>query len=323
MDPIKYAEKLRPRMINLPEKKVLLARFTDPTSQMKWDTKKISFDFFRRKTYVQPDEWDRNPLPYDGKPASIAAQKLNLNIRDCTHVLLFQVNGCNLSCWFCYVNDEINRAIPGSGRFFTAQEILLHYLAATRKAQFTPDKLNILRISGGEPMLVPEIIVWLIEEVKNLDLQNSIYLWADTNLTPDFYFTKLNDEQRKLIKEFPNIGFMGCYKGIDEFEFWKNTKADPKFLSRQFKMHRHYVDEGLDFYTYLVPLFFNHKNLEERIKRFIKIFCQEVGEKELKNLWILEMHDYYTSTKERLTPEGKQAIEDQEKVKEVWQRLVG
>lgn len=317
MDPIKYAEKLRPRMINLPKKKILLARFTGPTSQMKWDTKKIFFDFFR--TYGRPDEWGRSPLPI----VSFAAQKLNFDIRDCTHSFVFQVNGCNLFCWFCYVNDAINRAIPESGRFFTAREILFYFLVAARKAQFTPEKLNILRISGGEPMLVPEIIVWLIKEIKNLELQNLIYLRVDTNLIPDFYFTKLIEEQRKLIREFPNVGFTGCYKGIDEFEFWKNTKADPKFLSWQFKIHRRYLDEGLDFPAYLVPLFHNHKNLEERIKRFINIFCKEVGEKELKNLWLLEIHGYYPSTKERLTPERKRAIETQEKVKEIWWRLVG
>lgn len=344
-DPFKRAEIIRPRMIDLVNKKVLLANFSESPQAGDIYNKHRVNDFFRIKQYEWPEKIQKGPQIarsdiFRSEPAGIAALRLNqslqkhseknparlLNTADCNSVVLFQVNGCNVCCWQCYVDDINKSANPQYGKLFSAEEILIQFLIEARKTSFItdPDKrINILRISGGEPFLVPEVIFWTIEALEKFELQDFIYLWVDTNLmTGDFYWRYLTEEQRTRIREFKNIGFVGCYKGYDEESFTKTCGAAPEFLKEQFKMHRRLVDEGLDVYTYLYPLVYRVltvPELRKRITDFIDRLQQEIGPLAPLRLTTPDVKKY-SPTEMRLTPERELAFELQYQAIEIWKK---
>lgn len=297
-DPIKRAEKLRPRMIDLKNKKVLLASFVG-TSQAKDIAvrTKVVADYFRSKIYEKPEEIEQEIHNFRREPAGVAAERLKVPslclseenkkdwrgpaIEECNNVFLFQLNGCNLNCWYCYVDDINKSANPKFGDYMSCEEILMYFLIESRKGQFFKNSnkhVNVLRISGGEPFLVPEVICWMIEAIEKFDLQDYLYLWVDTNLsTGEFYWKYLTDKQREKVRNYKNIGFMGCYKGIDAEMFSEVTGAAPEFFEGQFKMHRELIDEELDVYTYLYPIPLSTHNLKSRISAFINRMQKEVS----------------------------------------------
>lgn len=340
-NPIKRAEILRPRMIDLENKKVLLASFVG-TSQAKDIAvrTRVVGDYFRSKIYEKPEEIEKEVHNFRREPAGIAAKRLKIPsldlskenrkewqgplIAQCNNVFLFQINGCNLNCWYCYVDDINKSANPKYGDYLSCEEILLHFLLESRKGQFFRNynkQVNVLRISGGEPFIVPEVIYWMIETIEKFDLQDYLYLWVDSNLsTADFYWRYLTDKQREKIRNYKNIGFMGCYKGIDAEMFSEVTGAAPEFFEGQFEMHKKLIDEGLDVYTYLYPVVESTHNLEKRIFSFIDRMQDKVFE-----LAPLRMTTPYIKiytpieTDARLTPERMKAIDkNQHLAMKIW-----
>jgi len=342
-DPIKRAEEIRPRMINSKNKKVLLASFTGVSQAKDIPMRRIIGDYFRIKIYEKPEEIEKGLHNFRQEPAGIAAcrlkqsiQKQSLkrglltspNIKECNGAFIAQINGCNLKCWQCYVDDVNKSANPKYGRFFSAEEILIEFLVESRKAQFLIDpdrKVNILRLSGGDPFLVPEIIVWIIEAAEKFGLENYIYFWVDTNLASgDFYWKYLTNKQREKIRNFKNIGFMGCYKGYDEESFTKTCGAAPKFFNEQFKMHRRLIKEELDVYSYFYPLVYSDYS-DRKLRKCLVLFINRL-QKEVNLLAPLRLTTPYTKiyspTQNRLTPERKKSLELQYAATKIWKEEI-
>lgn len=325
-DPTKLAKILRSRMIDPENKKVLLSRLSG-TLQAKNIAEHTSVleDYFRTKLYITPKQWRQLKEPFRGEPAGIACRKLKVPRIDCNAPFTFQVNGCNCRCWFCYVDDTNNSADCSFGRFFTAEEIVINFLVASlveSKKYLGADqpRLNVIRMSGGEITLVPEIIPWMIEALEKYNLEEHVYLWVDTNLlTGDFFWKYLTREQIEGIKNFKNIGFVGCYKGLDEKSFYENTGADPKFFEMQFLLHKRFVESGMDFYTYLVPTVSSLRNLEARVAYFMSRVQETAGRYAPLKLSVIEIKDY-EPTKERLNPKREKSLRSQYKVIEAWER---
>ncbi|MDD5290460.1 MAG: radical SAM protein [Patescibacteria group bacterium] len=324
-DPVAVAEALRPRMIDLANKKVLLAVLAGTKQQQDLTANRFWADVFRSKIYTKAEDLKLNP--FRREPAGVAAEKLTIagetmvTPEKCNAAFLGQINGCNLDCWYCYVDRVANSANHEFGRFFSAEEYLTQFLIESRRNQnaSNPDLcLNILRISGGEVFIVPEIIVWMVEAIEKFKLEKYIYVWVDCNLTTgDFYWKYLTAEQREKIKNFKNLGVCGCHKGFDETTFQENTGADPQFFNRQIEMHRRLIDEGLDVYSYLYPMTTSTEQLREKLAAFIDRLRQEVDE-----LAPLKMATppikVYGPTATRLTPARKAALENQHVAMQIW-----
>lgn len=318
-NPIELAERLRPRMIDLENKKVLLAVLAGTKQEV--DIKKERFfeDVFRSKIYTKPEEKELDY--FKGEPAGIAAAKLGISPEKCNAVFLGQINGCNLNCWYCYVDRAANSANQKHGKFFSAEEYLNQFLIERKKFQNSKNpslKLNILRISGGEVFIVPEIIFWMVETIGKYNLRNDLYVWVDCNLaTGNFYWKYLSEEQRARIRYFKNIGFCVCYKGFDGETFYENTGAAPEFFDEQIKLHRRLINEGLDVYSYLYPVTSSDHNLRERLSAFMDKLRRTVSE-----LAPLRMATppikVFSPTEKRLTPKRRKALENQWLAMEIW-----
>ncbi len=324
-NPIKLAEKLRPTMIDLKNKKVLLAILSGTEQTKDLTEGRFWKDIFRSKRYTKAKNQESDP--FRGEPAGIAAEKLTIpektgvGSKECNAAFFGQINGCNLKCWQCYVDRRSISANPKYGKYISAEEYLVQFLIESRKYQNSihPDlKLNILRISGGDPFIVPEFIVWMIEAIEKFGLEDYIYVLVDSNLsTGNFYWKYLTNEQREKIKNFKNIGFVGCYKGFDKKSFTEICGAAPEFFSEQFKMHKRLTDEGLDVYTYLYPLTSSTYKLRERLAAFIDRLRKEVNDSAPLRL-ATPLTKVFGPTKKRLTPERERAIKNQYKAMEIW-----
>lgn len=318
-NPIELAEKIRPKMIDLENKKVLLAVLAG-TEQQKDLTKERFFEnIFRSKIYTKAQ--DRDFDPFRGEPAGVAAEKLGVPPEECNAAFLGQINGCNLNCWYCYVDRVCNSANPKYGRYFTAEEYLTQFLVESRKNQNSaiPElKLNILRISGGEVFIIPEIILWMAEAIEKFKLEDYIYVWVDCNLcTGDFYWRYLTPEQREKIRNFKNLGVCVCYKGFDRKTFHENTKATPEFFDEQFKLHRRLIDEGLDVYSYLYPIAGSTYNLRKRLASFMDRLQWEISYYAPLRM-ATPLIKVYSPTQKRLNPEREKALKNQRLAMEIW-----
>lgn len=318
-NPIELAERLRPKMIDLKNKKVLLAALTGTEQQKDIAKERFFENIFRSKIYTKVE--DRESDHFRGEPAEVAAKKLSVPAAECNAAFLGQINGCNLNCWYCYVDRVCNSANPKYGQYFTAEEYLTQFLVESRKHQNStnPDlKLNILRISGGEVFIVPEIILWMVEAIEKFKLENHIYVWVDCNLcTADFYWEYLSPEQRSKIKNFKNLGVCVCHKGFDRETFFENTQAAPEFFDEQFKLHKRLIDEGLDVYSYLYPVASSTHNLRKRLAVFIDRLRKEVHEYAPLRM-VTPPIKAYGPTQKRLNPGREKALANQWLAMRIW-----
>lgn len=104
--------------------------------------------------------------------------------------LVVQVPACGMDCWHCYNDKRVCEAgflettIPIKP--WSAKEILNKFVDCRRFRQLPGHKYNILRISGGEPFLIPELIAELLELMGNENAPDYAdypkALWTETNL---------------------------------------------------------------------------------------------------------------------------------------------
>lgn len=283
-NPAKKAEIIRERLIK--NGKYLISKIGG--SKQESGTRKVLDDYFRYKDYMDNEEWFRaseeevwspkflglaenfwskpikevKKLEYQN-PAYSAGFRLNSDPRKFSKVFTVQLAGCDYDCNYCYVPKELNAANPKLGKYFSAGEIINHFLAAKENSK---EPMNVVRISGGNPTLAPEIIVDIYNEIKNRGL--NVYLWIDSNLSTPKYLENLGSEIKDILKQ-RNVGVAGCFKGVSENDFAVITGAAPEYYEEQFKTAKWFLDCGDDFYVYLPALVYEN-NIEEKLKIFIE-----------------------------------------------------
>lgn len=191
---------------------------------------------FRRDTHPS---WPENPLPIDP-----AARFLCAGDGAMLRAQVFQNAVCNWRCWYCFVDFPLLSGNSKHSEMRSAHELLDLYLQVE-------DRPQVIDLSGGQPDLVPEWVAWMIEGVRDLGLSAQVYLWSDDNLSTDYFWTKLDAEQRRLISSYAGYGKVCCFKGYDDVSFAFNTAAAPKLFDRQFKLMRRLIfDTEIDLYAY-------------------------------------------------------------------------
>jgi uncharacterized Fe-S cluster-containing radical SAM superfamily protein len=130
-------------------------------------------------------------------------------------------------------------------RWVTSQELVALYRALPLDVH-----PSVIDLSGGQPDLIPEWTVWMIEAIREASLSESTYIWGDDNLSNDYLFRHLTDDQLGCLVAARNYGRVCCLKGFDSASFSFNTNAPPEHFSRQFAMLRRIVATGLDVYCY-------------------------------------------------------------------------
>jgi uncharacterized Fe-S cluster-containing radical SAM superfamily protein len=114
-------------------------------------------------------------------PVTIAA-KMKGKWEDYNHHAIIQSGVCNFRCWYCYVDYRFL-----SGRIVVKQsaaEVLDQFLSLRDRLEARGKQLNVLRISGGEPLLVPDLTLACLEEIRRMSLHTTVCVKTETNLSP-------------------------------------------------------------------------------------------------------------------------------------------
>ena len=265
--------------------------------------RKVLTDYFRFKDYIdsskwidssEQEKWSEKFLGLDEdkfkktefqNPTYSAAYNLKRNLPEFTKVFTMQVAGCNYVCNYCFVPRELNSASEKFGRFFSAEEIIDGFLKIKRQSETA---MNVIRISGGECMIVTELIVEVYERMMKKSPDS--YLWIDTNLSTLPIIKSQKESLRKVLQQ-KNVGVVGCFKGTTKKDFSIITGAEEKFYQEQFETAKLLIGLGADFYAY-IPAYVYHENLtEEKLEGFL-LELQKINKNLPLRLEMLKIEDF-------------------------------
>lgn len=193
---------------------------------------------FRRTT---SPGWPDNPLPI----APAARWLGHTSLPETMHALVYQNAVCNWRCWYCFVPFNLLAGHTSRSRWVTAGHLIELY-------QALPDRIRpaVIDLSGGQPDLVPEWTIWMIDALSSAGLTRQVYLWSDDNLSNDYLFRYLTDDQLDRLAAAPNYGRACCLKGFDHASFAFNTGAPAGHFDRQLSLLRRIIATGMDVYCY-------------------------------------------------------------------------
>jgi len=307
IDTDSFSARLRERAVRLDSRELLVANFsgsgqepdlTDPPNCG-------GVGRIRHFTRTTSDGWPENSLPID--PALAFLRRPHA---DSIRAQVFQNAACNWRCWYCYVPFNLLSANEKRGAWVTADALVHQFLAETNR----PDMID---LTGGQPDLVPEWIVWTIEALERAGGAESIYVWSDDNLSNDYFFRYLSNDTQHRVVEHPGYGRVCCFKGFDEASFSFNTKAAPELFDRQFELFARLLATGMDLYAYATFTAPNTDTLPEAMTSFADRL-QRISEALPLRLVPLEIAEYGPVVP-RLHDEHRASMDVQQAAIGLWQ----
>lgn len=241
IDTDRFSASLRARTVDHSRRRILIARLADTGQEadLSEPTNCGGHGRIRHFRRATSNGWPDNPLPID--PATAV---LGMPRADALRAQVFQNASCNWRCWYCYVPFTLLAGSEKHGSWLSADELVDDYLE-------DGDRPAVVDLSGGQPDLAPEWTVWVARELAQRGLDDQVYIWVDDNLSNDYYWTKITDDDRRVIDEYRAFGRVGCFKGYDSASFAFNTGAAPELFERQFELMARHVAAGTDCYGYV------------------------------------------------------------------------
>jgi uncharacterized Fe-S cluster-containing radical SAM superfamily protein len=258
---------------------------------------------FHRKT---SEGWPENPLPIDP-----ACKALGLQPVDMLRAQVFQNASCNWRCWYCFVPFDLLAANRKYSDWLSPAQLIDLYLQQ-------PDPPKMIDLTGGQPDLVPEWVPWMMNEVRARGLESEVYLWSDDNLSNDYFWRFLTDEEREIIAGYSNYGRVCCFKGFNAESFAFNTLAEPALFDRQFELMGRLLTAGIDLYAYATITTPSSEGIAEDVGRFMDRL-QALDENLPLRTIPLEV-EIFTPVERRLDEVKRRALKNQWTAVEAWQK---
>lgn len=254
-----FSEKLRLKGIDTTNKKVSITNF-EGSEQEKDLTEPANCNGFGRIRHFKAsksEDWPPNPLPIFP-----AFKKLGLDVGDKISAQVFQNSICNWRCWYCFVDFKLLSGSRKYSSFLHCDEMVELYLSN----KVRPPMID---LSGGQPDLTPEWIPWMMEALRKRNLDKSVFLWSDDNLSNDYFWRFLTDEQISDIESYSMYSRVCCFKGVDESSFELNTQASGNLFSRQIELFERFTRTKIDLYAYITLTAGKGSDLEKSIPLFL------------------------------------------------------
>lgn len=258
LDTDKVSSHLREKAIRTATKEILITKFWG-SEQEKDLTEPANCGGYGRIRHFKLDagnDWNKNPLPI--LPATKA---LGISPDKEIRAQVFQNSVCNWRCWYCFVDYKLLNGDSKHSSFLTCEKLLDLYLS-----QKNPPPM--IDLTGGQPDLTPEWVPWMMDAIKDRGLEKKIFLWSDDNLSNDYLWRYLSDEQIELMCNYKMYSRVCCFKGIDENSFSINTKASPDLFNNQFELCKKLIEVGIDLYCYITLTATTDTNFETVIPDF-------------------------------------------------------
>lgn len=266
IDSQNLAEILRKKSVNLKRKSCLMSNLKG-TKQEEYLSLPVNCRGFGRIHHFRltsdPD-WIIDPLPM--LPAS---KYLGIPQTEVIHAQVFQLAACNFRCWYCFADFSLLSANPEHSSFVTVKELLGYMLEENIKAP-------VIDLSGGQPDIVPEYVLWFLQAREEIGLEKKYFIWTDDNLSTDYLWRYLSRKEIDYMVNIPGFSRVGCLKGFDPESFSFNTGADKQLFDRQIELLRRLVETDFDQYGYITLTSLNLKNLETKISELFDRIQKEV-----------------------------------------------
>lgn len=306
IDTASLSERLRSRAIQVDEKKILITRLSG--SEQEQDlSNPVNCDGYgrvRRFRLTRYADWSPNPLPI-----LPAAKALGRPPAEDLRVQVFQNAACNWRCWYCFVDFNRLSALPELSRFLTASDLIDAYIAQ-------PDRPDVIDLTGGQPDLVPEWVLWTIDELERRGLAGRVFLWSDDNLSNRYFWEFLTVHERARIAAYPSYARVACFKGYDAASFAFNTRAAPALFDQQFEIYADLLDQGLDMYAYVTFTAIPRDGLVPAMRQFVERLQRIHINLPLRTVPLKIV--VFTPTARRVGPDQERALAFQHQVHTAW-----
>lgn len=204
IDSDRFAIKLRETLVDLEKKAVLLARLDGSLEAKDQYTKANARGLGRIRVFKNYDMHLSRARVFNGRATPL--QRGHPPVAE-LRSQAFQLAGCNWRCWYCYVDDALLNGLVARGEYVTASALLELYLEV-------PNRPAVLDLTGGQPDLVPEWALWVLQEIDHRGLRGRVLVWQDDNLSSELMWTLLSAEQISFMSAFEGHSRVGCFKGI-------------------------------------------------------------------------------------------------------------
>jgi uncharacterized Fe-S cluster-containing radical SAM superfamily protein len=236
-------------------------------------------------------------------------------------LLTVQLGGCNFRCWYCYCDDSL---LNGKNLIYlTPEELADKFVEQRTKDHSLGMQSNVLRISGGEPFLAPELILGCLEEIKRRRLDDRVFIWTETNLSP---FLKESGSDRSLVENwidldsissFRNFAVHPCVHGTTPENLHEIAKIDSRWFDGLLDGLKTLIQHKIDIYPTFSPNMCPPDDVESFFRRLLSIN---------KNLplrfALIEYHLDYPSVFMRLDAQQHKIVYNKYLVIKKWNELL-
>ncbi len=303
---MKLSGRMRDAGVDIEDKRILVTNFLD-TEQEADLPEPPNCDGFGRVRHFRRSTspgWPLNPLPIDP-----ACKALGISPRESLRAQVFQNAVCNWRCWYCYVPFNLLSANRKHSQLLSAAHLLDLYLEQS-------DPPPVIDLTGGQPDLTPEWVPWMLQEIQSRNLDDRIYLWSDDNLSTDYFWKYLSDDDIELVCNCSNYGRVCCFKGFDEESFAFNTCADGTLFASQFDLFRRFLELDIDVYAYVTLTSPTGNRISDRIRLFVDRLQSLHPNLPLRTI-PLEVKAY-SPVRDRVGVEATRALEIQNSAVAAW-----
>jgi uncharacterized Fe-S cluster-containing radical SAM superfamily protein len=208
----------------------------------------INADKGRKSPDQSGFDFDRYTDALSDSPITIG-NKMGMNWENFKYHIIIQSSVCNFRCHYCYVDFKYLGKVM---IHVTAEEILNQFLEQRALAKLQNIDYNVLRISGGEPMLVPDLTLYCLRRLKEMKLDKEICIKTETNLSPLAKYNGLPLAAQwadfKEMASYQNFLVHPTVHGISPENLRKTANAPLEMYSMVCEGLSTLVDYGLDFY---------------------------------------------------------------------------
>lgn len=228
---------------------------------------------------------------------------------------VFQILGCNMRCWYCFVDDCVLAATADSGEWVTISDMIELFLQENQSPY-------IIDLSGGQPDLAPEWCLWVMEELEKRDLRDNVYVWIDDNLATMHVMEKyLTQDQILYMANYPKHSRACCFKGYNELTYRFNVRNKCSTLEEQINNFGKLYNYGFDIYAYITLTgprgSANRKDMELFIDRI-----QDIHPQLPLRLIPLKIKEFEETTR-RMNKLYMEAFVEQYQAYDIWTTIMG
>jgi uncharacterized Fe-S cluster-containing radical SAM superfamily protein len=179
--------------------------------------------------------------------------------------------GCGLVCRFCWVSDAVANRPADVGIFYTPRQVAEKLVSLAKKC-----RLNLLRISGGEPTIGEEHLLAVLENLRGKEYRFIL----ETNGIPIAYI----EDYAESLAEYDFVHVRVSLKGCSEQEFAVLTGAKPEGFKLQLKALQKLVEAGVSCHPSVMVSFSTKRSLELLLQRLSQISPEMANDIEIEEL---------------------------------------